>query len=230
MLPNQIQAVVFDAVGTLIHVEPSFDRIYAEVGRRFGSELDDAAVRTRFRAAFVEQDRIDRKNNWRTDEAREEQRWRDIVAAVFDDVVDADACFETLFETFGTAAVWRADDNAEAILRQCRSLGLRISLGSNFDRRLRNVIAVVPDHEEFEALHISSEIGWRKPASQFFIEVIDSLMLRPNQILFVGDDRTNDYEPAVAIGMHARLIDPRRQHLDLGTKRMNHLGDLLVDR
>ena len=229
MIPNHIQAVVFDAVGTLIHVEPSFDRIYAEVGRRFGSQLDDAAVRTRFLAAFAQQDQIDRANDWHTDEAREQERWRNIVAAVFDDVVDAEACFDTLFQTFGTMAVWRADADAEAVLRYCTSRGLRVSLASNFDRRLRDVIAVVPGHESFAFLHISSEIGRRKPSPDFFTHVARDLDLPPEQILFVGDDRTNDYDPAIAIGMHARLIDARRQHLALGSNRIDRLGGLFQE-
>ncbi len=227
MIPNHIHAIVFDAVGTLIHVEPSFDRIYAEVGRRFGSRLDDATVRDRFRAAFAEQDRIDRANDWHTDEAREHERWRAIVARVLDDLVDVDACFESLFQTFGTTAVWRADADAEVVLRECTARGLRISLASNFDRRLHDVIAVVPGHEAFAFLHISSEIGRRKPSRDFFTHVADDLRLSPEQILFVGDDRTNDYDAAIAIGMHARLVDARRKHVDLGRDRLDRLGDLL---
>lgn len=227
MIPNQIQAVVFDAVGTLIHVEPSFDRIYAEVGRHFGSQLDAGTVRDRFRAAFAEQDRIDRVNDWHTDEARERQRWRAIVAAVFDDLVNVEACFDALFAIFGTAGVWRADEESEAVLRKCIARGLRISLASNFDSRLRDVIAVVPGFQAFAFLHISSEIGRRKPSPDFFKRVVDDLRLPIEQILFVGDDRTNDYDAAIAIGMHARLVDARRQHVDLGRDRLDRLGDLL---
>ena len=92
------------------------------------------------------------------------------------------------------------------------------------------VIAVVPGYEWFAFLHISSEIGRRQPSHDFFNHVADELRLLPEQILFVGDDRTNDYDPAIAIGMHARLIDARRQHLALREDRIDRLGDLLSER
>ena len=37
MMNTMIKAIVYDAVGTLIHVQPAVSAIYAEVGRRFGS-------------------------------------------------------------------------------------------------------------------------------------------------------------------------------------------------
>src|SRR4051794_29016008 len=38
-VPPQIRAVVFDAVGTLIHPEPSAAAVYTAFGRQFGSCL-----------------------------------------------------------------------------------------------------------------------------------------------------------------------------------------------
>ncbi len=229
MIPKHIKAVVFDAVGTLIHVDPSFEHIYAQTGRRFGSSLDEAIVRVRFRAAFAEQDRIDAAKNWITDEDRERQRWRDIVAAVFAefDRNATDVCFEALFHRFGVPQAWRADVDAERVIREFAARGYRVALGSNFDRRLRDVVTVVPGYEIFETLQISSEIGWRKPSPRFFFQLAESLSLSPSQILFVGDDVANDYDPAIAVGMSARLIDPRRQHLTLGSDRIEGLADLL---
>ena len=83
-----IRAVVFDAVGTLLTPEPSAAEVYAEVGRRFGSRLDLPAIRARFRAAFAQEDERDRAASWRTDPAREERRWRAIVAHTLPDVGD----------------------------------------------------------------------------------------------------------------------------------------------
>src|SRR5256885_1613345 len=95
-----IQAIVYDAVGTLIHVKPSVAALYAEFGRRFGSRLTDDEVRQRFPVAFAQQDHLDEQAGWRTSEARERQRWRDIVTQVLDDVVDPQGCFEALFAAF----------------------------------------------------------------------------------------------------------------------------------
>ncbi len=40
-----VDAVFFDAVGTLIHPEPAAAQAYAEIGRRHGSQLAPAVIR-----------------------------------------------------------------------------------------------------------------------------------------------------------------------------------------
>ena len=55
--PASVKAVFFDAVGTLIHPEPSAATVYHSVGMRHGSRLDHATVKARFRAAFRRQRR-----------------------------------------------------------------------------------------------------------------------------------------------------------------------------
>ena len=46
MVPAGIEAVVFDAVGTLLHPEPSAVEVYAEVGRRQGTRHTAEGPRT----------------------------------------------------------------------------------------------------------------------------------------------------------------------------------------
>ena len=163
---------------------------------------------------------------WRTDETREVERWRDIVGAVLDDVGDAAGCFAALFEAFGRPAAWRCDPDADEIMAEMNRRSLRQALASNFDRRLRTVIAPMPIASYVDAIIISSEIGWRKPALAFFTHVASVLDKEPDEILFVGDDRSNDFEAARAARMHAVMFDPQRRHLDVAD-RVECLADLL---
>ncbi len=77
---------------------------------------------------------------------------------------------------------------------------------------------------------VSSAVGWRKPAPEFFHAVAETLQLPANAILYVGDDRGNDYVGAVNAGMRALLLDPKRQHLDLGPARLERLAELAMDQ
>ena len=47
MIPAEVQAIFFDAVGTLIFPQPTAAAIYAEVGRRHGSRLAIDEIRDR---------------------------------------------------------------------------------------------------------------------------------------------------------------------------------------
>src|SRR5262245_59498810 len=95
-----IRAVFFDAVGTLIEPEPPAAEVYLSVSRKHGGRLELQTIGSRFRAAFRAEEELDQAAGWRTDEHREQRRWRSIVASVLDDVADEEACFQELWQHF----------------------------------------------------------------------------------------------------------------------------------
>ena len=222
-----IRAIVFDAVGTLIHCNPSVGGIYAEFGQQFGSRQDAVSIKQRFAQAFAKQDQLDVLAGQRTSEERERRRWREIVAEVLDDVADPEACFSKLYDAFALPDYWHCTPGTATILATLRRRGFPLVLASNFDQRLRGLFASLPELHAIEHLVISSEIGWRKPGQDFFRHVADRLALPPAEMLYVGDDRVNDYDGAKNLGMPAKLLDVARKHLDLGADRIASLGELL---
>lgn len=222
-----IRAILYDAVGTLIHVKPSVAAIYAEVGKRFGSRVSLHDIYRRFPAAFARQDRIDELAGWRTDEPRERQRWRDLVAEVLDDVADPTECFEVLFNRFSDTKVWTIDIDLADLLHTIHQRGIRQAVASNFDARLHGILKAASSLRQLDPVFVSSEIGWRKPAPEFFAHVINTLDLPPSEILFVGDDRINDYDAAKRAGMCSVMLDPRRRHPELGQDRIEALQEVL---
>lgn len=225
MKPAAIRAVVFDAVGTLILPDPPAAEVYADVGRRFGSRLTVEDIRLRFVNAFNRQESIDQQSGWRTSEERECERWRAIVCEVLDDVADPDRCFQDLFEHFSLPGAWRCDSDGAAAIRELTKCRLALGLASNYDRRLRKVVSGLPELDAIEQVFISSEMGWRKPAREFFSTVALRLGLTANEVLFVGDDPVNDYAGATAAGFHAVLLDPQN-HASDGFRSISELTAL----
>ncbi len=166
-----IRAVVFDAVGTLIHPDPHFGAVYAEVGKRFGSRVDLTSMQDAFRSAFL------RRNSWIAMPAGKpvrrvsSKRWRTIVGEVLHDVTDPEACFAALYEHFSQPTHWRCDPAAPTIFAALGDRGYRVAVASNFDHRLRRVAAGLPGLAALPDIVISSEVGWRKPAAEFFAAV-----------------------------------------------------------
>jgi putative hydrolase of the HAD superfamily len=225
VIPLTIRAVVFDAVGTVIHPDPPATVIYSEVARRVGSRVAPDEIPARFRQAFARQEEIDRLAGLQTSEQREVQRWRQIVTQVLDDVVDSETCFRELFDHFSDPSAWRCEAEIGLVLAELASRGYALGLASNYDRRLRRVVAGLPILTRLERLIISSEVGWRKPAPEFFAAVAQTFGLPTSQILYVGDDLTNDYEGARAAGLHAVLYDPQCAG-PAGAGRITRLTDL----
>jgi putative hydrolase of the HAD superfamily len=211
--PN-VDAVFFDAVGTLIHPEPPAAQVYAEVGRTFGSHLSTTEIGQRFRSAFARQEAEDRIAGWRTSEERELRRWRNIVRQVLDDASDMEVCFAALFEHFARPESWRLDAEAPVLLAELTRRGLVLGLASNYDKRLRRVVAGMPALGGLHHLLISSEIGWRKPAPAFYAALCHAVNLSPERVVHVGDDCENDYRGASAAGLQAVLLDPEADSAD----------------
>jgi putative hydrolase of the HAD superfamily len=208
-VPPGVRAVFFDAVGTLIQPEPSAADAYAAVGRRHGSRLPADVIRGRFVAAFEAEERLDAGRGHRTDEERERQRWLAVVAAVLDDVRDSRRCFDELYEHFAGPQAWRCEAGAGAVLAALRAEGYAVGVASNFDRRLRAVVAGLPELAPLEHLAISSEVGWKKPAPQFFAALAAMTGLSPGEVLLVGDDPENDFHGARRAGLSSLMLGPR---------------------
>lgn len=227
-LPNPLPAVVFfDAVGTLLHPDPPAPMAYAAVGRRFGSRLDEATVRLRFRAAFRRQEEADKDANLRTNETREVARWQAIVREVLDDVADAETCFQELYAHFARPDAWRCEPGTSEMLAMLAARGHVLGIASNFDHRLRGLVENMPALRPIRYLVISSEIGWRKPAPEFFAAMCQQAASAPEQVLYVGDDPVNDYEGAQAAGLQAVLFAPDKSIAVPAEVYINALSDIL---
>ena len=71
---------------------------------------------------------------------------------------------------------------------------------------------------------VSSLVGWRKPAPQFFAALVEAAGCQSHQVLYVGDDKRNDLDGATAAGLRAVLLDPAAENS--GADRIRGLRDL----
>jgi putative hydrolase of the HAD superfamily len=205
-IPTGVRAVVFDAVGTLIFPNPCASAVYAEVAKSHGIAISQPdQLSARLWAQFRIEEQIDRANEWRTGEARERVRWRNVVNAAIPGATDE--LFEELFQHFSQPSAWRVPDEAEAAIAELKQRGFILGMGSNYDERLRSVVEGIPALRPLAGhLVISSLVGYRKPSAHFFDAVRESVQCEPHEILFVGDDVENDIEGAKTAGMRALLV------------------------
>jgi putative hydrolase of the HAD superfamily len=205
---GQPRAILFDAVGTLMRPEPTVSGAYTAVALRHGVRMDQAEVERRFRRAFARQDRIDAtERDNRTDQRREAERWRGIVDDVFGEAPQTEAIFADLWNHFADARNWRLFDDVPDVWRRLSATDITLGVASNFDDRLAAVCQGLPPLDRDPQLFVSSQVGFRKPGRGFFAAIETALSLRPDELLLVGDDVTNDFEAAKAAGWQAILLD-----------------------
>jgi putative hydrolase of the HAD superfamily len=222
---SPFRAVYFDAVGTVLFPCRSAPSIYASVAQQYGLDVSADEVKKRFSEAYYRQEKLDELANWVTEEAREVARWQAIVTETLPTAPPE--CFTRLYQYFAEPDAWTVPPEAVLLFEKFHKLGMQLGLASNYDLRLRSVLAGRPELDLLKAnVLISSVVGIRKPGRAFFQQVCRQTNLAAEQILFIGDDVQNDYEGARSAGMQAILLDARDQHPEI-SNRIASLADLL---
>ena len=140
--------------------------------------------------------------------AREKAWWHAVVREVFaaTPVADFDGYFDDLFAFFASAAAWRVDPDAAPLLTRLRTAGVRILVVSNFDARVRGVLAALGLADLVDQITISSEAGAAKPDPRIFATALAAAGLRPSEVLHVGDTAREDLAAARAAGLDVVLV------------------------
>lgn len=203
-----MKVVVFDVVGTLVEPWPRVSRAYAEAGRRHGVELVEDVIANRFATAWRRQEAIDAAAMpaFATSRQREVERWRGIVDDVFEYAPASGAIFADLWEHFAHPEAWRPLPEGVQLVEDVKRAGGEVALASNFDERLFEIARVLEPLMLADHVFASSELGWRKPAPEFFREVERRLGRRPEELVLVGDDPLLDVAAARKAGWEARAI------------------------
>lgn len=198
----QVRAIVFDAVGTLIYARPSVAEVYCDVAQSFHWHGTVSEIRRRFAKSLAH---FAPENDFRTSEAHELARWRAVVGSVFHDLSTeaADAIFAKLWSHFAASAAWSVYPDALRAINNCRAAGWSWYIGSNFDTRLKAVIAGHAQLAGCSGVFCCSEVGYCKPAVEFYRYIENALQLPPETLLMVGDDERADARAAQQAGWNS---------------------------
>ena len=223
--PSSIQWLVFDAVGTLIQPNPSVPVAYHTIASRYGSQISVDEIGSRFRRAFRQSetdqftDGPEAGSHYVSSDTIEKARWRWIVEQVGPDVNNIQQCFTELWDHFALPSSWSVFDDVGPTLSALRTAGYRLVIASNFDARLHSVCRGHDVLSSIEQSFVSSEMGYRKPAKEFYSSLIARCGGRPSQILMIGDDPEHDVAGPIAANMHAMLIDRKSTNYDSNSIR-----------
>lgn len=203
-----VDTVVFDVVGTLLEPAPSVSEAYKNSAAKCGLSLSAREISQRFSVAWEKQEALDAQNKpaFSTHRRREYDRWRQIVFDVFEASPAADKIFDDLWIHFGKPSSWQPVDQGCRLLETVREFGIEVAVASNFDERLLELAKHVEPLNGIEKIFASSELGWRKPAPQFFQAVESRLQKEPESLLLIGDDPRLDIAAAKAAGWKSMRI------------------------
>ena len=209
----KFRAVLFDAAETLFTTRGSVGEIYGGVARRYGSQVSADVIQAAFSRHFRGAGPLS---------VHDQKRWwKDVVYRVFNEagmVQNFDQFFDEVYEKFRDSQGWILFPETLDVLKEIKSIGLKLGVISNFDSRIYSVMDSLGIRDFFDAVTLSSEAGYCKPNPEIFEAAIRALGFPAPKILFVGDSPHDDVEAGMRAGLSAVLIDRGNRH---GAK--NHL-------
>ncbi len=201
-----IDAITFDAVGTLIVPHPSVGEIYAEELSRMGHNISPNVIEERFSLSF----RAFKKDY--PGRLLDRDSWREIVSTTLQNLTpedDIDNLFEILWNAFTRAERWRLLPGVLPALQRLSTKKLRLFVLSNNDERLHAILDGLGIARYFETIFVSAELGAEKPSPLLFKRVEESIRVDAKKILHVGDSLSEDVQGALQAGWNAALIGSR---------------------
>jgi putative hydrolase of the HAD superfamily len=188
------RAVLLDALGTLVELEPP----WVHLARELDVEADErlvAAVRAEM--AYYKEHSHD---------GRDQASLADLRSRCAQ-VLSRELGMKVTVETMMASIRFRAFDDAPPALAELRELGLALVCVSNWDVSLPDVLRRCGLAELLDGVVTSAEVGARKPDPAIFAPALEIAGCGATEALYVGDTPEEDLAAAKAAGIQALLID-----------------------
>ena len=127
----------------------------------------------------------------------------------------------------GVGIFHHVPENTRRFLCDLHARGFRLGVISNADRRLSLQLAFLGLDLLFSWVVCSEEVGVEKPDPRIFDLALSLCDVPPEEVLYVGDYRLLDAEPARKRGIRAWVLDPLGLYPD-DPFRITRLEDLAV--
>lgn len=215
-MSHKIQAITFDAAGTLFRLSEPVGRTYARFGRKFGIEADEDDLKSGFRAAWKAAPSMHETGSEISPNEREVAWWRSLVDHAFRHAeanrMLTEAEFRELFAHYGKAEAWRLYPETIEVLDQLKRR-YPLAVLSNFDRRFRSIATGLGIPHYFDPVILSGEVGVAKPDPRIFEIACTQLKVAASETLHVGDDDAADWNGARQAGLQVFELDRSQNSL-----------------
>jgi HAD superfamily hydrolase (TIGR01509 family) len=198
--------VLFDALGTLVRLEPPWPLLAAALVSRHGIVIAEADAREAMRAEIAYY--LEHHTEGRDAATLEDLRAR--CAAVLGDALpqaaaglDQQQLTDLLLESLRFVPY----PDAAGALGALRVLGIRTAVVSNWDCSLGGVLAGLGLGGLVDAVVTSAGVGARKPDPRIFETALAAIRCPAERAIFVGDSLAVDVEGGRAAGIRSVLLD-----------------------
>ncbi|KVI05532.1 HAD-like domain-containing protein [Cynara cardunculus var. scolymus] len=109
------------------------------------------------------------------------------------------------YQYYANGDAWHLPTGAYETILILKDAGVKLAVVSNFDTRLRKLLKDLNIIDLFDAVIISSEVGYEKPDAKIFERALDEMNVEAAKAVHVGDDDKADKLGANAVGINCWL-------------------------
>jgi putative hydrolase of the HAD superfamily len=221
------RAILFDALGTLVALEPPAPRLRDELARRFRARIDLADAE-RAMAAEISYYRAHLDEGLdRASVAALRRRCAEVLRDALPRAagirgVDSGELTEVLLASLR----FRAFSDALPALAAAQAHGVRLVVVSNWDFSLHEILARLEILSLVDGVLTSAEAGTRKPQRQIFEQALRIAGVRASDAIHVGDSLEEDIAGARLAGINPVLIARDGRLAPAGVPTIRSLADL----
>jgi putative hydrolase of the HAD superfamily len=216
-------AILLDALGTLVALEPPAPLLRAELARRFGLDVSERQAE-RAIAAEIAYYRA-HLDEGRTHAGLESLRRR-CAGVLRSELPTLDLELDPLVEALLASLRFTAFPDARPALVAARSRGQRLVVVSNWDVSLHGVLRALALEPLLDGILTSAEAGTRKPAPGIFQQALALAGTEPGETVHVGDSLDEDVAGARNAGIEPVLIRRQRAGAVPGVRTISSLAEL----
>ncbi|XP_043914604.1 haloacid dehalogenase-like hydrolase domain-containing protein 3 [Protopterus annectens] len=205
-----MRLLTWDVKDTLIRIRHSVGEQYYSEAKSHGLRVDPEILNKCFHLAYRRQKEIF-PNYGLGSGLNSRQWWIDTAKLTFrlcgiEEERVLSPIAEKLYTDFCTAKNWEVFPDVQPVLTDCKKLGFRMAVISNFDRRLEQILLHCNLRQYFEFVMTSEEAGIAKPNTGIFLKTISVAGVDPKVTTHIGDDYWNDYRAAREAGFESYLL------------------------
>jgi putative hydrolase of the HAD superfamily len=199
------KAVLLDALGTLLALEPPAPALREQLAARCGIEVEPSVAQ----AALATEIAYYREHHLEGGDAPGLAALRRRCAGVLRDALGPaarEAVLAQILEALLASLRFVAFRDVAPALRRMRAAGLRLVVVSNWDVSLHDRLADAGISGLVDGAVTSAEVGAAKPDPAVFLRGLELAGVTPAQALHAGDSPREDLEGARAAGIDAVLV------------------------
>jgi REG-2-like HAD superfamily hydrolase len=207
MKNNPEIAIIFDCADTLIHLDPTPEKITTDFLKEKGVNIGIRDVKTAYRIVNfnMKQSSIKFNNARKKKEFLIEYNKQLIKALGL--YSNSEEWAKQLYDRFSKHKMWAVFHDTIPALNALRECDFMLGVVANWDATLRSVLEKLSISAFFDILISSGEVGLEKPSPEIFDLALKALDVSADRTFYIGNEYEIDVIGARNSGIRPVLID-----------------------